>query len=61
MKNKKELWMQYQMEKELQLVPVEITDWNEERIRELQKQLAGQFALTEIPIFLRTVESELKA
>ena len=43
MKNVKELWMQYQLEKELQLVPVEVTDRNEERIKELRKLLFGQF------------------
>ncbi|MBN2525552.1 MAG: hypothetical protein JXR76_04100 [Deltaproteobacteria bacterium] len=42
MKNVKELWMQYQLEKELQLVPVEVTDRNEERIKELRKLLIGQ-------------------
>lgn len=39
MKNIKEIWMKYQMEKALQLIELDSPDLNELRIKELEKQM----------------------
>ncbi len=39
MKDIKELWTEYQREKELQVVEIPITNHNEERLRELENAI----------------------
>jgi hypothetical protein len=39
MKDIKELWTEYQREKELQVVEIPVTDHNEERIKELENAI----------------------
>jgi hypothetical protein len=39
MKDIKELWIEYQREKELQVVEIPITNHNEERLRELENAI----------------------
>ena len=49
MKDIKELWIQYQTEKELQVIEVPTTSHNDERIRELEKTIFNQKNLDETP------------
>jgi hypothetical protein len=47
MKDLKEIWIQYQREKELQVVEIPVTDHNQERIKELENAIFSNRILNE--------------